>query len=247
MKKSMFYTDGQGRTRYTGGSRQKQSTAQVKAVETAPTRKKAGFFFKDENGRTVFGGGPGSGGGGTSQSGSSDGKMSIAEMQKHVDKLSEEFNVSTPTVREGDPRTGARVSGVEIVVNEALVNDQSQFSSKYYDALPTSTREIITHEMGHYIMGELELNPRYDSFKMGGSAADRERQGISWTDSLVSKLDVMAKSHGAALSDYATKNAEEYFAEAFVAYNRGGSLRERIHPEVRVIFDKLRQLQLQQP
>jgi hypothetical protein len=64
----MFYTDKQGRTRYMGGSGQKQSTAQVKAVETAPVRQKAGFFFKDELGRTRFAGGPGGGGGGSGAS-----------------------------------------------------------------------------------------------------------------------------------------------------------------------------------
>lgn len=72
-RKSMFYTDDQGRVRYIGGKDKKaQGVARIKDILVAPERKKAGFFYTDEEGRTVFAGGPGSGAGGTSQSGSED-------------------------------------------------------------------------------------------------------------------------------------------------------------------------------
>jgi len=68
MNASMFYTDSQGRVRFI-----KKHTKKVKLtdIEAAPVRKKAGFFFKDEQGRTIFAGGPSSGGGSATSEGGS--------------------------------------------------------------------------------------------------------------------------------------------------------------------------------
>lgn len=66
-RKSMFYTDDQGRVRYIGGKDKKaRGTAQIRDVQIAPMRQKAGYFFTNAEGRVVFTGGPGAGGGGTS-------------------------------------------------------------------------------------------------------------------------------------------------------------------------------------
>lgn len=81
MSKSMFYTDKQGRLRYRGSSEQKQSTAQVKTVETTPMRKKAGFFFVDKDGRTIFAGGPSGGAGGTSAGGATKQQQKLRDIE----------------------------------------------------------------------------------------------------------------------------------------------------------------------
>jgi hypothetical protein len=68
-KKSMFYTDGQGRTRYMGknDAKQSQPTSRISVVETAPQRK-ALQFITNEEGRVIPIGGPSGGAGGASAS-----------------------------------------------------------------------------------------------------------------------------------------------------------------------------------
>lgn len=99
-KQSMFYTDNQGRTRYIGNSGQKQVTAQVKAMETAPMRKKAGSFITNEDGRVIFIGGPGSGGGSTSigQSGNIIIKSDLTDKEYINMRLWQDENIDTGNV-----------------------------------------------------------------------------------------------------------------------------------------------------
>ena len=195
----------------------------------------------DGSGNHNHAGRPGRRGGSLPKGSSAGGKLDAGAMQAHIDVLSKRFGVVSPQVTKSEKlRGGGRLgSAKRIEIDEILTNDLHQFNSKYNDSLARSPREILTHELGHHIHFELQYNKKFDEYKMGLSAADRDRQGVSFADSLAVRMEKIAKTHGSKLSPYATKNGEEYFAEAFTAYNRGGKWREKIHPEVLKIFEGL--------
>lgn len=83
------------------------------------------------------------------------------------------------------------------------------------------------------------FNPKYDKYGFGATRSDRDRQGVTWDTSMARRIETIAKTHGGKLSDYATKNGDEYMAESFVAYERGGRNRDKIHPAIRDIYDDL--------
>jgi hypothetical protein len=237
-RKSMFYTDDQGCVRYIGGKDKKaQGTAQIRDVQIAPTRQKAGFFFKDELGRTRFAGGPGGGGGisGQAQAMSSDDAVTL------FNDLGERFGIPVNGVIESDNYNSVSRIGLgnKVEVNFDLLNSSSSYMDYDRSALPKTPKDVLVHEYGHLIHSELAFNPSYAKYKLSGSSELRNMAGVTWEESLTRRLEGIAKTHGSLLSDYASKNAEEYFAEAFLAYTRGGNTRDKIHPEVLAIFKDL--------
>ena len=175
--------------------------------------------------------------GGSVSSGGSD--MTLVKARHIVDNLAKRFGMPNIDVVESDAKwTAAHISsGNRININPRLIDNLREYPDDF--ALPVNQSEIIIHEYGHIIHSELSFNPLYGHHKLGANAALRNAADVSWGESLTSKLDGIARRDGMRLSEYATKNAEEYFAEAFVAYVRGKSWHDKINPEVLTIFRDL--------
>lgn len=163
------------------------------------------------------------------------GKMTRERGQKIADALATRFGMPSTKVVESERKgTAAHVgSKDEIHINPGFINDPASLTS---NAMAKNKKEIITHEYGHIVHTELTLNPNQAKHGLSGKASVREAVGISYNASLVSKMERIAKKWGPKLSEYASTNGEEYFAEAFTAYNRGPSQHNKIHPDVLKIF-----------
>jgi len=108
---------------------------------------------------------------------------------------------------------------------------------KPFSSVTTSRYDLVVHELGHGIESTLRVFGEklgiYDFL-----APSRLRElGIKFDDTLGARLDYIAKTKGLKIGEYATKNAEEYFAESFVAFMKGQT--EKIDPRVLKLFKEL--------
>jgi len=79
--------------------------------------------------------------------------------------------------------------------------------------------DVITHELGHQIEFALDTNSSFGHDFLRPSLL-REK-GIKYESTLQSQMDVLAYEKGGLVSEYATKNGQEYFAESFLSYMKG--------------------------
>lgn len=167
----------------------------------------------------------------------------ISEGKEIVRGLSGRFGMPDVEVIEGADGedtvfAAATARDGKIQVNSQLINDPLTYDPKYNDAAPINAKEVIIHEYGHVTHLELKLNEKYVDLGLAKPSVLAEH-GIEWGSSLTAKLERIAKGEGGKISDYATKNGEEYFAEAFVLYNRGKKWHEKINPDVLKVFQQL--------
>lgn len=95
--------------------------------------------------------------------------------------------------------------------------------------------EVITHEFGHYVESNVLRNPK--NFNLINDFADsnfRNSNNIVWDSTLQARLDNIAFKEGIKVSEYATKNAEEYIAESWIAFTKKDY--DIINPELLKIF-----------
>ena len=96
--------------------------------------------------------------------------------------------------------------------------------------------EILIHEFGHGI--EWDLGAGEWANIPDFLAPSRQRElGLDPMEHLGIRLENIAKTQGTKLSEYATTNSGEYFAEAFTAFMRGE--KANIHKELLAIFEEI--------
>ena len=105
------------------------------------------------------------------------------------------------------------------------------------DYVSKDLESIVIHELGHTLESNLNNINKYTK-KLVSFSGDRKKVGIKWEDTLLSKLDGIASKEGYKISEYATKNAEEYFAESFTHYILDFD-KKLINPELLEIFEKV--------
>jgi hypothetical protein len=96
--------------------------------------------------------------------------------------------------------------------------------------------DVIIHEYGHMIKFDLESGyfPEITDFL---TPSEMRKQGVKFADSLSAKMDKIAIEKGASISEYATTNSEEYFAESFLSFIKGNT--KNIDSRLLTIFRKI--------
>ena len=100
-------------------------------------------------------------------------------------------------------------------------------------------QDMLIHESGHAVHGNL-------SFGLHGDVTDflppseLNKLGKSYRENLGAVLDSIAKEEGSKISQYAEKNAEEYFAESWLLFVKGGN-NNKINKRLLGIFKKISQ------
>jgi hypothetical protein len=131
------------------------------------------------------------------------------------------------------------VRGGNIVINKDLM-DSYDFGSDYNNTVCENWQDVVTHEYGHYIEETLMTDDAYADYGFGRPSYWYERgetppESSQWARN----LDQVAYNSGSSISEYATTNGEEYFAEAFVLYNRGSDYWSSIDSNLLSVFQRL--------
>jgi len=165
--------------------------------------------------------------------------ITINSAKSLVTNLSNRFGM--PNVSVEDDLTGefmAHARGAGIMIDTKLLNDPKNFDTKYNDSIAQNGLDVVTHEYGHIIQRELLLNDKYYTYGLSSPSIQRAH-GMDWNTSLGQKLYTIAAKEGGNISEYAKKDDGEYFAEAFILYNRGSGYWDRINPDVLSVFKRL--------
>lgn len=194
--------------------------------------------------RLIFKGGKGSGNFGHSGrvgkiGGSGKANMSKESAEGIISSLSNRFGMPRVGVETTDDyNISANARGSNIKMNVEVLNSDVVFDPRYNDSVAQNPTEVIIHEYGHVIQRELLLDPQYIDYGLS-KPSNYHGSNKTWQGSLGSKIDRIAFEEGEKISQYATKNGEEYFAEAFTLYNKGQKHWKNINPEVLEIFRRL--------
>lgn len=178
-KKSMFYTDEQGRVRYMGRKEDKktQATAIIKDIEVAPTRQK-GNFITNEEGRVIFIGGPQSG------AGSSSGSSLLSKLASNLMTV-----IEGKTYKKGDyPSTKVSIDGAgDAILKENVIREDVSASK----GVPsTAQSEVAAYEIAQ----ELGYNNLVPPTTFRGNASIQ-----AWVDDAVPSnkyTKALAKKYG---------------------------------------------------
>ena len=113
-------------------------------------------------------------------------------------------------------------SAGKIRLNELHFSDVNKLESNYakdllalYHPEGTDYKSIVTHEIGHRVDGVLTFILQRGIIKNNGSI---EHASTEIQKSVLKKLKLKKNSIVSNLSEYAGKNAREFFAEAFAEY-----------------------------
>ena len=79
---------------------------------------------------------------------------------------------------------------------------------------------MVIHELAHGIETDLMFGEFEEITDLMSPELLRQR-GIPFSDSLWPQSDIIASTEGLKISEYATTNNNEYFAESFVRYMQG--------------------------
>ena len=101
-------------------------------------------------------------------------------------------------------------------------------------SVPETLDEIVTHELGHAVELDLQMGAFPDIIDFL-PPSELRALGHDPANFLGMRLETIAKQRGHLLSEYATTDGGEYFAEAFTAYMKGE--REGIVGELLNVFD----------
>jgi SPP1 gp7 family putative phage head morphogenesis protein len=96
--------------------------------------------------------------------------------------------------------------------------------------------DVIVHELGHNIQTDL-ITGKFNDITDFLPPSKLRELGIDYEKTLGARLERIAKARGHLLSEYATTNDGEYFAEAFTLYMRGET--QEINTELLDIFRKI--------
>ena len=131
--------------------------------------------------------------------------------------------------REIDPEFAAKLDG-----KIALL--QRQIDTRVRWSVAKSVDDVVIHEIGHKVQADLVNGYFPDIYDFIPPSKLRE-MGKEYETTLQAVLDGVAKRDGVAISEYATTNAEEYFAEAFTLFVRGEH--GAINPTLLSIFKRI--------
>jgi len=95
--------------------------------------------------------------------------------------------------------------------------------------------DVITHELGHEIQFALDTNSTYGYDFMRPSLLRKE--GVKFESTLQSSIDAISFKDGGLVSEYATVNGLEYFAESFLSYSKGE--KGLVNPRLTTLFKKI--------
>ena len=162
--------------------------------------------------------------------------VDLSSDESTIRKLADRFGMDEIPVEyipTSDWNYVARHEGNKIVVDSAMIADNKQ-----WEGLSETKNDILTHEYGHHVYAALNVDENYYDYGLSMPSIMRKHGG-EYEGSLLQRMGTIAKKEGLKLSEYATTNQEEYFSEAFVAYNKGKKYWKLINPEILEIFKKL--------
>ena len=100
----------------------------------------------------------------------------------------------------------------------------------------SSLDEAVIHEYGHKINTDMALGD-YKGINDFLAPSELRSMGIDYKSTLQSRLDGIATNQGYKISEYATTNSQEYFAESFLSKVKGEN--RGINTELDNIFNQI--------
>lgn len=132
----------------------------------------------------------------------------------------------------------AKEFGLDEVTRKQIEKHKKRIQEKKSElrwGVAKTKEDIVTHEIGHTVQTRMVLS---DEFGTDFLPPSKLRElNIPFEKTLGSQLDTIAKKEGHKVSEYATTNAEEYWAESFTSVVKGET--GKVNPEVESLIRSL--------